>query len=59
MNKKLTTAGAALSASSYVSPETKVKEIHSEGVLCMSANLFLRENAATFQDWEEDNTFQW
>ena len=60
MNKnKLTTAGATLTPASYVSPTAMVKEIHSEGVLCISANLFLRENAATFQDWEEDNTFQW
>jgi hypothetical protein len=43
----------------YVSPTATVKEMQAEGVLCISANLFIRENGATFQDWEEDNTFQW
>ena len=59
MNKKLTTAGVALNASSYTSPVAKITEIHSEGVLCISANLFIQKNGATFQEWEEDNTFQW
>ena len=59
MNKKLTSAGVALNASSYTSPVAKITEIHSEGVLCISANLFIRENGASFQDWEEDNEFQW
>ena len=36
MNKKLTTAGATLRASSYTSPVAKITEIHSEGLLCMS-----------------------
>jgi hypothetical protein len=37
MNKiTLTAAGSTLGTSSYVSPEAKVTEIHSEGVLCMS-----------------------
>ena len=37
MNKTLTTAALpTLGASSYVSPEAKVTEIHTEGVLCMS-----------------------
>ena len=53
MNKKLTTAGAALNASSYVSPETKVTEIHTEGVLCFSAVQFMDKNTIGFEDWEE------
>ena len=52
MNKKLTTAGAALGASSYISPETKVTEIHNEGVLCFSATHFIEKNSAGFEDWE-------
>lgn len=37
MNKiTLTAAGSTLGTSSYVSPEAKVTEIHSEGVLCAS-----------------------
>ena len=37
MNKILTTAaGSSLGARSYESPEAKVTEIQSEGVLCMS-----------------------
>ncbi len=37
MNKTLTTAALpTLGASSYVSPEAKVTEIHTEGVLCAS-----------------------
>ena len=39
MNKTLTTAALpTLGASSYVSPEAKVTEIHTEGVLCMSGD---------------------
>ena len=59
MNKKLTTAGATLNASSYVSPVAKVTEIHSEGLLCISALKFIDNNAASFEEWNEDNTFQW
>ena len=51
MNKKLTTAGAALSASSYVSPVAKVTEIHSEGVLCMSLNL-LKQQEFGHEAWD-------
>ena len=54
MNKKLTTAGVALNASSYISPVAKITEIHSEGVLCMSVYLPM----ATFEEWE-DGTFTW
>jgi hypothetical protein len=37
MNKiNLTAAGSTLGTASYVSPEAKVTEIHSEGVLCAS-----------------------
>ena len=37
MNKiTLTAAGSTLGTSSYVSPEAKVTEIYSEGVLCAS-----------------------
>ena len=40
MNKILTTAApATLGASSYVSPEAKVTEIHTEGVLCASGRM--------------------
>ena len=53
MNKKLTTAGAALSASSYISPAAKVTEIHSEGVLCMSmiGKLSFSQN----EEWIEED----
>ena len=38
MNKKLTTADRfPIGVGSYVSPEAKVSEIHSEGVLCVSS----------------------
>ena len=44
MNKILTTAASAtLGTSSYVSPEAKVTEIHSEGVLCASGQ---------FEEWD-------
>ena len=52
MNKKLTPAGAALNASSYVSPVAKVTEIHSEGVLCMSFRLM---NDYQHEAWTEDD----
>jgi hypothetical protein len=45
MNKiNLTAAGSTLGTASYVSPEAKVTEIHSEGVLCASGQL---------EGWEE------
>ena len=44
MNKILTTAASAtLGTSSYVSPEAKVTEIHSEGVLCSSFEVYDEE----------------
>ena len=47
MNKILTTAaGSSLGARSYESPEAKVTEIQSEGVLCASGQLEL---------WKEDD----
>ena len=56
MNKiNLTAAGSTLGTASYVSPEAKVTEIHSEGVLCgstMGADL-------SVEKWEEDKTFSW
>ena len=49
MNKILTTAApATLGISSYESPEAKVTEIHTEGVLCMSG-------VAGHQDWDSDD----
>ena len=60
MNKILTTAApATLGISSYESPAITAVEVLSEGVLCMSGDSFIRENSASFQDWEEDKTFQW
>ena len=48
MNKiNLTAAGSTLGTASYVSPEAKVTEIHSEGVLCMSGRML--------EGWDEDN----
>ena len=55
MNKKLTTAGAALSASSYISPSVKVTEILSEGLLCMSFRLM---NDFQHESWTE-NDLDW
>ena len=56
MNKiNLTAAGSTLGTASYVSPEAKVTEIHSEGVLCnsvMGADL-------SVEKWEEDTAFGW
>lgn len=53
MNKnKLTTAGATLTPASYVSPTAMVKEIHSEGVLCMSFRLM---NDYQHEAWTEDD----
>jgi hypothetical protein len=53
MNKiNLTAAGSTLGTVSYVSPEAKVTEIHSEGVLCASVQ------GASFEEWNED-TLQW
>ena len=49
MNKKLTTAGVALNASSYTSPVAKITEIHSEGVLCMSFKV-LKSNS--IEEWD-------
>ena len=52
MNKnKLTTAGATLTPASYVSPTAMVKEIHSEGVLCMSMRLL--------EEWKPADSFTW
>ena len=49
MNKTLTTAALpTLGVSSYVSPEAKVTEIHTEGVLCASG-------VAGHQDWGYDD----
>mgnify|MGYP003306234223 CR=1 FL=1 len=44
MNKALMTAAdSTLGACSYESPETKVTEIHSEGVLCSSFETYDEE----------------
>jgi hypothetical protein len=54
MNKnKLTTAGATLTPASYVSPTAMVKEIHSEGVLCISfaGKLTFSQN----EEWVEND----
>ena len=52
MNKiNLTAAGSTLGTASYVSPEAKVTEIHSEGVLCMSGQLEGWKEEETILDW--------
>ena len=54
MNKnKPTTAGATLTPASYVSPTAMVKEIHSEGVLCISfaGKLTFSQN----EEWVEND----
>ena len=52
MNKiNLTAAGSTLGTASYVSPEAKVTEIHSEGVLCMSGR--------SLEDWSNAAGFTW
>lgn len=44
MNRNLmTAAGLSLGACSYVSPEVTVAEIHSEGVLCSSFEVYKEE----------------
>ncbi len=56
MNKTLTTAALpTLGASSYVSPEAKVTEIHTEGVLCMSD---IKGNTLSVDEWQ-DGEFSW
>ena len=56
MNKiLLTAAGSALGVGSYVSPEAKVTEIHSEGVLCASE---IGANTLSVDEWE-NGTFSW
>ena len=57
MNKKLTTAGAALSASSYTSPAVKITEILSEGLLCVS-NLHLMKGTQ-LEDWDDEIDLKW
>ena len=54
---KQTAAGTALGASSYTSPDVKVTEILSEGVLCMSiiGKLSFSQN----EEWEEVDNFEW
>ena len=52
----LTAAESSLRSSSYVSPEAKVSEMHSEGVLCMS---LLQQNTFSVEKWEEDEGFSW
>ena len=57
MNKILTTAaGSSLGARSYESPEAKVTEIQSEGVLCASQ---MGSNTLSVDEWETDKTFSW
>ena len=56
MNRiNLTAAGSTLGTASYVSPEAKVTEIHSEGVLCGSV---MDGNTLTVNEWE-DGSFSW
>ena len=55
MNKTLTTAALpTLGASSYVSPEVAVTEIHTEGVLCASKV----GSTLSIDDWK-DGEFSW
>ena len=55
MNKILkTAAGSSLRTGSYVSPEAKVTEMLSEGVLCGSE----QDTTLSIEKWE-DGTFQW
>ena len=52
MNKILTTAaGSSLGARSYESPEAKVTEIQSEGVLCMSGK--------SLEEWTDGASIEW
>ena len=56
MNKiNLTAAGSTLGTASYVSPEAKVTEIHSEGVLCSSV---MDGNTLSIEKWENEE-FSW
>ena len=48
----LTAAESSLRSSSYVSPEAKVSEMHSEGVLCMSGE-------GSFNDLDDSNYVNW
>ena len=53
MNKELTTAATlALGVSSYESPAVSVVEVISEGVLCAS-------NTLSVKDWENESDFSW
>ena len=51
----LTAAESSLRSSSYVSPEAKVSEMHSEGVLCMSAQELLQQQSFGHQEWKTDD----
>ena len=60
MNKiNLTAAGSTLGTASYVSPEAKVTEIHSEGVLCMSSLELLKQRSFGHEDWDTSDTDLW
>lgn len=56
MNKKsIITASLPLGGGSYESPEVKVVEVHSEGVLCASTV----GSDLSVEKWEEDDPFSW
>jgi hypothetical protein len=48
---KLTTVSSTLRAGNYESPEVKVAEIYSEGVLCVSNG--------SIEEWKDGNSFTW
>ena len=53
MNKELTTAATlSLGVRSYESPAVSVVEVLSEGVLCAS-------NTLSVKDWEDESDFSW
>ena len=56
MNKILmNAANSTLGGGSYESPEVKVTEIHSEGVLCASTV----GSELSVETWGEDESFSW
>ena len=59
MNKRQLTATAMYSEGSYTSPAVKVVEVQAEGMLCISARIFLEENYATLQEWNDVTDLPW
>ncbi|MBO5311991.1 MAG: hypothetical protein J6A91_08065 [Bacteroidales bacterium] len=55
----LTAAESSLRSSSYVSPEAKVSEMLSGGVLCASALELLKQQSFGHQDWDTTDDDLW